>query len=96
MYDACDGCASAIFYIGSGTRDGSGSRDSAEKSGKDISESLTDQLGVGVMPVTDHSVGNDAGKQGFDACQQSDRECRREQLTEHGETHMRKCRHRKP
>ena len=69
MHDSCDRRAAAVFNVGGGAGNGTGGRDSAEKSGKDISESLTDQLCVGVMTVTDHAVGDNAGEQGFDACQ---------------------------
>ena len=36
VHDSGDRCASAVLYVGGGTGDGAGSRDPAEKTGKDI------------------------------------------------------------
>ena len=72
MHDAGDRGAAAVADVGCGTGNRTGCRDATEDAGKNIPESLTDQLGVGFVGITDHSVRDDSGQQGFDACQQRD------------------------
>ena len=52
MHDAGDRGAAAVADVGCGTGDRTGCRDTAENTGKNISESLTDQLGVGFVGIT--------------------------------------------
>ena len=56
MYHTGNWGASAVFYVGGGTRDSARSRDSAENSRADIAQTLRDKLGVGIVLIVYHAV----------------------------------------
>ena len=80
---AGDGGTAAVIYVGGGTGNGAGGGDASEKTGEDVAHTLSDQLGVGVVFVINHSVGNHTGQQGFDSRQHSDCEGAGKQIANH-------------
>ena len=66
MNDTRNGRATAVFDVCRSARNGSRRGDTAKHTRRDVTHTLRDQLGVGVVSVTDHTVGHHAGEQGLD------------------------------
>lgn len=64
--DACNGGAAAVFDVGGGARNGTRGGNAAEQSRAYVANTLGDQLGVRVVAIIDHAVGNHAREQRLD------------------------------
>ena len=65
MYDTGNGGTAAIVDVGHGTCNGTGGRYTAEERCHQIGNALCHQLGIGVVAVTYHTVGNGGTEQTF-------------------------------
>lgn len=66
VYHTRDRGTSAVFDVRRRSRDRARGGDAAEKPRTDIAYALGDEFGVGIVPISDHTVGHHAGKQGLD------------------------------
>ena len=83
--EARDRALRAGAGVGAGTGDHAGDRQAHEAGRGDVGDALGGQLGVGVMTVAGHAVGDDGAEQGFDADQQGDAEGQRQHVPGLGE-----------
>ncbi len=63
MYHSGDRSPAAVFNIGSGSCDGTRSRNSSKQRRSDITNSLCNQLHIGTVSGIDHTVCHHTGKQ---------------------------------
>ena len=63
MHHTGNGGTSAVFHIGSSSRNGSGGGDPTEQCGSNVAGALGDQFHIGTMSAVHHTVRYHAGKQ---------------------------------
>ena len=80
MHHTGNGGTSAVFHVGCGSGNGSGSRNSSEQCGSNVAGTLGDQFHVGAVSTIHHAVCHHTGKQRLDSRQNSDGESIRQDI----------------
>ena len=74
MYHTSNRGTSTIVDIGHSTSDRTRHRDTAHEGDDDISDPLSDQLGIGAMSLPDHAIGHTSREERLNSSQEGNRE----------------------
>ena len=66
MDDARDGCLAAVVDVGHGASDGTCGWDASEDGAQHVGNALADEFLVGVVLVSDDTIGHSGGEQALD------------------------------
>ena len=76
-------CLASVVDISHGACDGASGRDTAKERRHDIGHTLSDELGIGVVAIANHTIGNGSRKKRLDRTEDGNGECDRHEAAYH-------------